>query len=140
MGIRIFLNLNNSKEFPNPPFHVSSFEAKDGSENKLDGNHMADLQASHFGFTDLKKGVFTSDYEDRYRKADGDPANMDKDRKEYLESSHFNMGKSKLNYKSEQKSKLQDLGGGPARLDPNLEKDLRNHHFEIKDRESVNKV
>ena len=50
------------------------------------------------------------------------------------------MGQSKLNYKSEQVTEFQNLGGGPARLDPNMEKDLRNHHFEIKDRESVNAV
>ena len=83
-GTHIYPNLNHSKFFLKKCYIFLSFDEKDGSENKLDGDHMADLQASHFGFTDLKKGVFTSDYEDRYRKAGGDPANMDKQRKEYL--------------------------------------------------------
>ena len=101
---------------------------------------MADLQSSHFGFTDMKKGLFRTDYEDKFKSMRGDPAVMDEARKAYLQSSHFKMGQSSLNYKTEQVNQYQDRGGEPAALDPEMQKDLRNHHFEVKDRESVNKV
>ena len=61
-----------------------SFEEKEGIDNKLAKNYVADLKSSHYGFTDLKRGVFTSDYEGRFRNKGGEPGYMDDERKKYL--------------------------------------------------------
>jgi hypothetical protein len=42
------------------------FHSKEKDENALSKKHLQDLKSSHFGFKDVKKGLFTSDYEDRF--------------------------------------------------------------------------
>jgi len=37
----------------------------------------AELKVSHIGFNDMKKGLFTSDYEQNFQRPDGKPAQLD---------------------------------------------------------------
>lgn len=74
----------------------------------------AELKVSHIDFNDMKKGLFTSDYEKSFQRPKGKAAKLDKQRVQDIKASHFTMGQSDLNYLSNQKRDYVPLNAKSA--------------------------